>query len=192
MISLHWRSWTEALRVNEDQTLVYIGGCHGRVTFLVNCPNSITYQFRTIILPKEVDIAQTTPFLLTNPDFSKTEVVKTYAHTVVAPVVDYWKHTIEVKKGAQLERMKRVRIFNPLHVLANKISVTDVEGLKILKLSQHPQIMMQIEVMKTEVIKYQTLPDSIKPHVEREDVKGNDTFEISDWWKTNCAMLPAF
>jgi len=109
-----------------------------------------------------------------------------------APAVDYWKHTIEVKKGVQVERMKRVRIFNPLHVLANKISVFDVEGLKILKLSQHPQIMLQIEVMKTEVIKYQTLADSIKPHVERKDVKGNDTFDISDWWKANCAMLPAF
>ena len=135
---------------------------------------------------------QTTPFLLTYPDFSKTEVVKAYAHTVVAPAVDYWKRTIEVKKGAQVERMKRVRIFNPMHVLTNKISVSDVEGLKILKLSQHPQIMMQIEVMKTEVMKYQTLADSIKPHVERKDVKGNDTFEISDWWKANCAMLPTF
>ena len=41
------------------------------------------------ILPKEVDIVQATPFLLTNPDFSKTEVVKPYAHTVVAPVIDY-------------------------------------------------------------------------------------------------------
>ena len=76
--------------------------------------------------------------------------------------------------------MKRVRIFNPLYVLANKISMSDVEGLKILKLSQYPQIMLQIEVMKTEVIKYQTLADSIKPgaHVERKDVKGNDTFDI--------------
>jgi hypothetical protein len=61
------------------------------------------------------------PFLLTNPDFSKTEMVKAYVHTVVDPAVDYWKHTIEVKKGAQVERMKRVRIFNPLHVLTNKI-----------------------------------------------------------------------
>jgi hypothetical protein len=60
------------------------------------------------ILPKEVDITQAASFLLTNPDFSKTEVVKTYAHTVVAPAIDYWKRTIEVKKGAQLERMKRV------------------------------------------------------------------------------------
>jgi len=73
------------------------------------------------ILPKEVDITQTTPFLLTTPDFSKTEVVQVYAHTVVAPAIDYWKHTIEVKKGAQVERMKRVCIFNPLHVLDNKI-----------------------------------------------------------------------
>ena len=55
------------------------------------------------ILPKEVDITQTTPFLLTTPDFSKTEVVQAYAHTVVAPAIDYWKHTIEVKKGSQVE-----------------------------------------------------------------------------------------
>jgi len=41
--------------------------------------------------------------------------------------------------------------------------------------------MLQIEVMKTEVIKYQNLVDSIKPHLERKDVKGNDTFDISDW-----------
>jgi hypothetical protein len=41
-------------------------------------------------------------------------------------------------------------------------------------------------------MKYQTLADSIKSHVERKDVKGNDTFDISDWWKTNCANLPVF
>jgi hypothetical protein len=73
------------------------------------------------------------PFLLTNPDFSKTEVVKAYAHTVVAPAIDYWKHTIEVQKGAQVERIKRVCIFNPLYVLTNKISVSDIEGFKIFK-----------------------------------------------------------
>ena len=100
---------------------------------------------------------------------------------VSVSAVDYWKRTIEVKKGAQVERMKRVRIFNPLHVLANKISVSDVEGLKILKLSQHPQIMLQIEVMKTDVIKYQTPADSIKSLVDRKDAKGKDTFDISDW-----------
>ena len=55
------------------------------------------------------------PFLLTNPDFSKTEMVKAYAHTVVVPAIDYWQLTIEVKKGTQVERMKRVC------VLTNKI-----------------------------------------------------------------------
>jgi hypothetical protein len=37
-----------------------------------------------------------------------------------------------------------------------------------------------------------TPPDSIKSLVERKDDKGQDTFEISDWWKVNCAKLPAF
>jgi hypothetical protein len=36
---------------------------------------------------------------LTTPDFLKTEVLKTYAHTIVAPAKFYWKHTIEVNMG---------------------------------------------------------------------------------------------
>ena len=64
-------------------------------------------------------------------------------------------------------------------VLANNISVSDIKGVKILKLSQNPQILMQIEVMKIEVMKYQTLADSIKPLVERKDDKGKDTFDMS-------------
>jgi hypothetical protein len=60
-----------------------------------------------------------------NPDVSKTEVVKAYAHTIVAPVMDYRKQEIEGKKGDQLERMKVVSIFNPLYVLGDKISVSD-------------------------------------------------------------------
>ena len=54
------------------------------------------------------------------PDVSKTEVVKVYVHTIVVSAMDYWKETIEVKKGDQLGKMKTVRIFNPLHVLGNK------------------------------------------------------------------------
>jgi hypothetical protein len=46
--------------------------------------------------------------------------------------------------------------------------------------------------MKTEVITYQTLADSIKPLVDRKDGKGKDTFGMCDWWKSNCAKLPAF
>jgi hypothetical protein len=46
--------------------------------------------------------------------------------------------------------------------------------------------------MKTKVITYQTLADSITPLVERKDGKGKDTFDMSDWWKANCAKLPAF
>ena len=57
-----------------------------------------------ILVTKEVDMAVAAPFLLVNPDFSKTEVVKAYPHTIVTPVIDYWKQTIEVKKGDQLER----------------------------------------------------------------------------------------
>ena len=50
--------------------------------------------------------------------------------------------------GDQLERMKAVRIFNPLHVLGNKISESDIDGLKIIKFNDHPEIGAEIEVMK--------------------------------------------
>jgi hypothetical protein len=99
------------------------------------------------LVTKEVEMAVTAPFLLVNPDFSKTEVVKAYAHTIVAPVIDYWKRTIEGKKGDQLERMKAGRIFNPLHVLGNKMSESDIDGLKIFKFYEYPEIRAQIEVM---------------------------------------------
>ena len=77
--------------------------------------------------------------------------------------------------------MKAVRIFNPLHVLCDKISVSHIDGFKILSLykvediqvvydlnifnpsmSEHPEIRPQIEVMKTEVMKYQPLAVSIQ------------------------------
>ena len=86
--------------------------------------------------------------------------------------------------------MKAVRIFNPLHVLVNRISVSDIDGLKIFKLYEHPDIRPQIEVMKTEVMKYQALADSIKSFEERKDSKGKDTFDLSDWWKSNSVTLP--
>ena len=88
--------------------------------------------------------------------------------------------------------MKTVCIFNPLHILANKISVSDIDGLKIFKLYEHPEIRPQIEVMKTKVMKYQDLAGSIKSFEERKDIKGKDTFDLSDWWKSNCATLPGF
>jgi hypothetical protein len=131
------------------------------------------------VVAKEVDVAA--PFLLARPDFSKTEVVKAYAYTIVAPAMDYWKQTIEVKKGSHMTRMKTVRIFNPLHVLGNKISVSDIDELKIFKFYEHHEIRPQIELMKTEVIKCQALAGSIKSFEER------NTFELSDWWKSNCA-----
>ena len=88
--------------------------------------------------------------------------------------------------------MKTVRIFNPLHVLGNRISESDIDGLKIFKFYEHPVIRVQIEVMKTEFMWYQALTDSIKSFEERKDSKGKDTFDLSDWWKSNCATLPEF
>ena len=90
--------------------------------------------------------------------------------------------------------METVRIFNPLHVFGNKISVSDIDALKIFKFYEHPDIRDQIEVMKTEFMWYQSLTDSIqiKSFEEWKNSKGKDTFDLSDWWKSNCVTLPGF
>ena len=76
--------------------------------------------------------------------------------------------------------------------MGNKISVSDIDGLKIFKFYEHPEIRAQIEVMKTEFMKYQTLTGSIKSFEERKDNKDKDTIDLSDWWKSNCSNLPGF
>ena len=68
--------------------------------------------------------------------------------------------------------MKTVCIFNPMHVLDNKISESDIDGLKIFQFYDHPEIRPEIEVMKTEVMKYQTLAGSIKSFEEGRIERG--------------------
>jgi hypothetical protein len=45
--------------------------------------------------------------------------------------------------------------------------------------SEHLEIRAQIEV----IMKYQVLTDSIKSFEERNDSKGKDTSDLSDWLK---------
>ena len=108
---------------------------------------------------------------------------------VVAPAIDYWRTTIDTKKGAEVARLKVARIFNPLHVLGYPISVADIDSLKIFRLTEHPLIIPHIDGMKSEIIKYQALVKSIKPLDQRKDAKGKDTFVLSDWWRCNSEGL---
>ena len=67
-----------------------------------------------------------------------------------------------------------VRVVNPLHVPGNRISVSDIDGLKIFKLYEHPEIWkeriegkkglstLRFVVMKNQVMEYQALAASIK------------------------------
>ena len=129
------------------------------------------------------------------PDTLKRSLDEFSTHFFVTVLHNRLLDTIEVKKGAQPLRWSECRkcVFSTrCESWATKSYCLDIEGMKILKLSQHPQIILQIEVMKTEVITYQTLAGSIMPLVERKDVKGKDTFDMSDWCKTNCAILAAF
>jgi hypothetical protein len=140
----------------------------------------------------EVSVADASPFLPTKPDFSKMDVVKAYAHTIVAPAFDYWIKTIDIKKGDEVACFKAARILNPLHVVVNKISVAEIDNLNLFKLSEHPQIGPHIEGMKSEINKYHALVQSIKSLDERKDAKGQDTFALPEWWRCNSGALPHF
>jgi hypothetical protein len=76
------------------------------------------------------------------------------------------------------------------------LSVLCQRAEDIERLSQHPQIILQIEVMKTEVITYQTVADSIKPCgicAKKWWQWGRIIWHMmSDWWKTNGGKLQAF
>jgi hypothetical protein len=144
------------------------------------------------LLQQEVPVSDASPFLLTDPDFSKMDVVKAYAHTIVAPAIDYWIKTIDVKKGDEVAHFKEARTFNPLHVMVNKISVADIDNLNLFRLSEHPQIGTHIQGMKSEINTYHVLVQSIKSLDERKDVKGKDTFSLPEWWRCNSGNLPHF
>jgi hypothetical protein len=102
----------------------------------------------TIVKVSLIAVSVTGSFSLTKSNFSKTEVVKAKVYTIIDHVIDYWKERIEDQKGSQMTGMKEVRIFNPLHVFDNKISVSDMHWLTILKLYEHLEIRTQIEEMK--------------------------------------------
>ena len=110
--------------------------------------------------------------MLTKPDFSSVQVAKEYANAVVAPAIGYWRTTIDKKKEAEVARLKVARIFKPLHVFGHSISVADIDSLKIFRLTEHPLIRPHIEGMKSELIKYHTLVNSIKPLDQTKDAKG--------------------
>jgi hypothetical protein len=161
-----------------------------------NAHNTVSWRdllaSKGLLLQPEVSVDDASPFLLTNPDFSKMVVVKAYVHTIVDPAIDYWIKMIDIKKGDEVDCFKAARIFNPLHVVVNKISVADIDNLKLFKVSEHPQIGPHIQVMKSEINKYHAIVQSIKSLDERKDVKGKDTFSLPEWWRCNSGNLPHF
>ena len=58
------------------------------------------------------------------------------------PAVKYFTETMEGKRGAQLQRMKVARIFNPLHVrgLGTPLTASDVDALEAFRFSKHPKL----------------------------------------------------
>ncbi len=70
-------------------------------------------------------------------------------------------------------------------ILGNKILESDIDGLKIFKFYTDWGDKIRIHVV----------PGSdwlIKSFEEKKDRKDKDTFDLSDWWKSNRETLPGF
>ena len=50
--------------------------------------------------------------------------------------------------------MKAARMFNPLHIMGNKIGRVDIHNLKLFQLSRHSDIRSCLDGMKAETSKY--------------------------------------
>ena len=98
------------------------------------------------IEPEPVPVSDT--HLIANGDLSDKNVLVALARAVVSPAAKYHQEAMGVKRGAQLERAKAVRFFDPLHVKARASEVTeeDIEGLSIFRLYKHPKIGPKIQV----------------------------------------------
>ena len=85
--------------------------------------------------------------LLSAPDFTDIKYLLALARAIVGPAAKYFVDSMEGKRGAQLARMKAVRFFNPMHVLASgEVTVADIDGMSLLRLSTHPKVQPAIEV----------------------------------------------
>ena len=131
-----------------------------------------------------VPIADT--HLLSSSDLSSFDVLLARAKAVVSPAAEYFEKSMEGKRGAQLARMKAARMFNPLHVQSSgAVTEADIDALQLFRFSTHTKIFPKIQEMTTELTKYNSLINSIKPLPQRLDAKGNDTFTLLTFWRAN-------
>mmetsp|Transcript_51250 Transcript_51250/g.151092 ORF Transcript_51250/g.151092 Transcript_51250/m.151092 type:complete len:321 (+) Transcript_51250:1782-2744(+) len=131
-------------------------------------------------------VAPAPTVLLSSTDFTDIAVLVARAEAVVSPAAHYFEKTVEGKRGAQLARMKAVRFFNPLHVLANGAVIEeDIEGLSLFRFAKHPRIGPKIQEMKSEISQYNALVKAVKPAALRRNEKGKDTFELGSFWREN-------
>ena len=86
--------------------------------------------------------------LLSKSDLSDVNVLLALARAVVSPAAKYFVDSMEGKRGGQLARMKAVRFFNPLHVLAcgGEVTEADIDGLQLFRMHTHSKIAPMIKV----------------------------------------------
>ena len=151
----------------------------------------LVYEFNTKQGSRRARKTQSFFLCPKNADSSHLGMVEQYANAQIPISICYCRlrhtHTLtsllllqltigkrqwKARMGLSCRDWRHLRIFNRLHVLGNEISVSDIDGMKILKLYEHPEIRPQIEVIKTHVLCKTSLHSSlIESHQQRHGLR---------------------
>ena len=121
------------------------------------------------------------------------EVLKEFALLSVKPACTYFERVVLGDCADQIARLAAARIFDPLHVLATGVSMTDVETLaqvyRFFKLEEFSELPA---AMVAEIPAYLASVKEIRPLSQRLDTDGKDTFDMQDFWRAKEGALPAW
>ena len=120
-------------------------------------------------------------------------MLKELVRKSVAPALHYLNTKIFGECINQVRRMEAAIVFGPIHVQGNGVDEADVDRLvSCYRFFRLPRFTGLPTKMKEELPAYRAAVAMIKPLEEREDAKGNDTFDMEAWWKSQRGDLRAW
>jgi hypothetical protein len=89
--------------------------------------------------------------------------------------------------------MEAANVFDPMHVQGHGVDEADVDRLiSRYRIFGLPRFSGLPAKMKEELPAYRAAVAMIKPLEERENVEGNDIFDMEAWWKSKRSDLRAW
>ena len=131
--------------------------------------------------------------ILDGGNLNDVEVLKELVRKSVVPALHYANTKIFGECKKQVQRMEAASVLGPIHVQGNGVDEADVDRLvSRYRFFGLPRFTGLPAKMKEELPAYRAAVAMIKPLEEREDAKGNDTFDMEAWWKSQRGDLRAW